>query len=137
MADLEGEHLNGSASQLRTIHLNKTAKMFAGAAAMGALAGGAHPVQIEALLAYGLKLGLVFQVADDLLDVSGTTEHLGKTAGKDAQQGKITYPKVVGMKESRRIAAALTAEAVDALDAFGPEADNLRHLATALLERTR
>jgi geranylgeranyl pyrophosphate synthase len=137
MADLESENLKGSASLLRTIHLNKTAKMFGGAAAMGAIAGGANEMQLEALVTYGLKLGLVFQVADDLLDVVGTSEHLGKTAGKDAEQGKLTCPKVVGMEESRRIAATLTGEAVKALDAFGPEADVLRQLAAVLLERTR
>ncbi|HPD46606.1 MAG TPA: polyprenyl synthetase family protein [Anaerohalosphaeraceae bacterium] len=137
IADLESENCQGSPSLLRTIHLNKTAKMFGGAAAMGATAGGADEAQLEALVAYGLKLGLVFQVADDILDVEQTTEHLGKTAGKDARQGKITYPKIVGIEESRRLAAALTDEAVGSLDIFGPEADVLRQFAAVLLERTR
>ncbi len=137
MADLESENCDGSASLLRTIHLNKTAKMFGGAAAMGGIAGGADETRLEALAAYGLKTGLVFQIADDLLDVIGTTEHLGKTAGKDARQGKITYPRILGMDESRRTAAALTEEAIQALDVFGAEADILRQLAALLLERTR
>jgi len=137
MADLEGENHHATAALLRTIHLNKTAKMFAGAAAMGAIAGSADQARLQALTDFGLKLGLVFQIADDLLDVLQTSEHLGKTAGKDAQQGKITYPKVLGINQSRRTAAQLTQEAVNALEPFGQEADILRRLAAVLLERTR
>ncbi len=111
--------------------------MFAAAAAMGGICAGADDEQIGRLVEYGLKIGLGFQVADDILDVSGTSEHLGKTAGKDAKQGKITYPGVLGMEESRRIAEQLTAEAIETLEPFGAAAEVLRQLAGALLERTR
>ncbi len=137
MADLESENSEGNESLVQEIHMNKTARMFAGAAAMGGIAGGANDEEIERFLEYGLKVGLCFQVADDILDVLGTSAHLGKTAGKDAKQGKITYPKVVGMEESRKIADNLTQEAIEALGAFGPEAETLRQLARVLLERTR
>ncbi len=137
MADLKGENTQVSVAMLEQIHMNKTAKMFAGAAAMGAIAGRADDEQIEHLLQFGLKLGLVFQIADDILDVSATSEHLGKTAGKDAQQGKITYPAVVGLDESRRIAEEMTEKAMLALYIFDKKADTLRHMATALLDRTR
>jgi geranylgeranyl pyrophosphate synthase len=137
MADFESENVEGNENLLQHIHMNKTAKMFAGAAAMGGIAGGASDEQIVHLLEYGLKVGLCFQVADDILDVSGTSKHLGKTAGKDAEQGKITYPKIVGIEKSREIAEKLTGEAIAALESFGAEADTLRQLAQQLLERTR
>jgi geranylgeranyl diphosphate synthase type II len=101
------------------------------------VAGGANDNEIEHLLQFGLKLGLVFQIADDILDVSGTTEQLGKTAGKDAVQGKVTYPAVVGLDESRRMAVEMTEKAMLALYIFGKKADTLRGLAGALLDRTR
>ncbi len=137
MADLAGENTKATLAMLKQIHMNKTAKMFAGAAAMGAVAGGANDNEIEHLLQFGLKLGLVFQIADDILDVSGTTEQLGKTAGKDAVQGKVTYPAVVGLDESRQIAIEMTDKAMLALYVFGKKANTLRALAGALLDRTR
>jgi geranylgeranyl diphosphate synthase type II len=137
MADLEGENSHGTREELQYIHINKTAKMFACAAAMGGIAGGADDEQLEKLIQYGLKTGLGFQVADDILDISGTSKHLGKTAGKDAQQGKVTYPSVVGMEESKRTAEKKAEEAAAALEGFGERANTLRTLAVRLLERTR
>jgi geranylgeranyl diphosphate synthase type II len=136
IADLRSNHSQGDMDVLRHIHINKTAKIFAAAAAMGAISGGANDKQIERLLQYGLKIGLGFQVADDILDVSGSSEHLGKTAGKDAQQGKITYPAILGMAESKRAAEKLCEEAIAALDIFDQRADIMRRLAVVLLERT-
>jgi geranylgeranyl diphosphate synthase type II len=137
MADLEGENSQGTMETLQYIHINKTAKMFVCAAAMGGIAGGADDKQLEKLIHYGLKTGLGFQVADDILDISGTSEHLGKTAGKDAQQGKVTYPAVVGMEESKKTAKRTAEEAAAALEVFGERANILRTLAVRLLERTR
>ena len=137
MADLAGENSKGTVEQLQYIHTNKTAKMFAGAAAMGAICGGADDKQIEHLIRFGLKTGLGFQVADDILDVCSTSEKLGKTIGKDVEQGKVTYPSVVGTEESRRIAGQLAAQAAGALDSFGARANTLRQLTMELSERTR
>ena len=137
MADLAGENSKGTVEQLQYIHTNKTAKMFAGAAAMGAICGGANDKQIEHLIRFGLKTGLGFQVADDILDVCSMSEKLGKTIGKDIEQGKITYPSVVGMEESRRIAGQLASQAAGTLDSFGVRANTLRQLAMELSERTR
>jgi len=137
MVDLKSQNRRGTVDILRHIHINKTAKMFAAAAAMGAIVGGGNDEQIERLLQYGLKIGLGFQVADDILDVSGSSEQLGKTSGKDSRQGKVTYPAVVGMEESRRIAKKLCEEAVGAVDIFDEEADILRKLAVVLSQRTR
>ena len=137
MADLRAENTEGSEQDLRTIHTNKTAKMFRCAAAMGAIAGGANESQLKSLCEYGLKIGLGFQIADDILDVCGSSEQLGKTAGKDARAAKCTYPKVLGMKKSKQLAKELADEAVAVLEPFGEKAGNLRKLATALLERTK
>jgi len=136
MVDLRSQNHRGTVNILRHIHINKTAKMFAAAAAMGAIVGGANDEQIERLWHYGLKIGLGFQVADDILDVSGSSEQLGKTCGKDIRQGKVTYPTVVGMAQSKRTAEKLCEEAVEALDIFDERADILRQLAVVLLERT-
>jgi len=137
MADLRAENTENTEQHLRIIHTNKTAKMFRCAAAMGAIAGGANDSQLKSLCEYGLKIGLGFQIADDILDVCGSSEQLGKTAGKDVRAAKCTYPKVLGMERSKRLAKELADEAVAVLEPFGQEADNLRKLATALLERTR
>lgn len=137
MADLKAENIQGSKELLEYIHTNKTAKMFRCAASMGAVCGGADKEQSKYLCEYGLKVGLGFQIADDILDVSASSEQLGKTAGKDAKAGKMTYPAVAGMEKSRQLAKQAADEAVAALEPFGPKADMLRQLAAALLERTR
>jgi geranylgeranyl diphosphate synthase type II len=127
----------GSEEILEYIHTNKTAKMFRCAAAMGAICGKAMDSDFDQLCEYGLKIGLGFQIADDILDICASSEHLGKTAGKDAKAGKITYPAVVGMKKSRQLGKKLADEAVAVLAPFGQRADTLRNLAIALLKRTR
>ncbi len=124
-------------SRIEYIHTNKTAKMFRCAAVMGAVCGGASKQQIDQLSEYGLKIGLGFQIADDILDVSASSEQLGKTAGKDAKAAKCTYPAVVGIDKARELEKKLADETVAVLEPFGKKADTLRQLATALLERTK
>jgi len=104
---------------------------------MGAVCGNAEKSQFDQLCEYGLKIGLSFQIADDILDVCGSSRQLGKTAGKDAKAGKITYPAVIGIEKSRQLAKKLADEATAALASFGQRADTLRQLAATLLERTR
>ncbi len=137
MADLKAEKARGSKEILEYIHLNKTARMFRCAAACGAICGGANESQFDCLCEYGLKIGLGFQVADDILDVCASSEQLGKTAGKDVKAGKMTYPAVVGIEKSKRLAMKLADDAAALLQPFGQKADTLRQLAIALLERTR
>jgi len=93
--------------------------------------------QFDCLSEYGLKIGLGFQIANDILDVSGSSERLGKTAGKDAKAGKTTYPSVFGMKKSLQLSEKLADEAVACLKSFGTKADILRQLALALFQRTK
>ncbi len=137
MADLKAENTAGSTEVLEYIHTNKTAKMFRCAALMGALCGGADPRQSEALGCYGLKIGLGFQIADDILDVSASSEQLGKTAGKDVRAAKCTYPAVVGIERARELEHRLAREAVAVLEPFGRRAHVLRQLVTALLNRDK
>ncbi len=136
-ADLKAEKGQGGEEMLEYIHANKTARIFRCAAAMGAICGDANENEYKSLCEYGFKLGLGFQIADDILDVSASSEQLGKTAGKDAKAAKCTYPSVVGLEKSRQLAKKLADEAVMILEPFGPKADTLRKLAIALLERTR
>lgn len=137
IADLKAEHTVGTVEALEYIHINKTAKMFRCATLMGALCGGADDGQLDALGRYGLKIGLGFQIADDILDVSASSEQLGKTAGKDVTAAKCTYPAVVGMDRARELGRSLAQGAVEALEPFGARADILRRLALALLARNR
>ena len=145
MADLKASMLDAKrsssienrVSRIEYIHINKTAKMFQCAAVMGAVCGGAKKSQLESLSEYGLKIGLGFQIADDILDVCASSEQLGKTAGKDAKADKCTYPAVVGIEKSKQLAKQLADEAVALLAPFGQKADTLHQLAVALLERTR
>jgi len=137
VADLKAEDTVGTVEVLEYIHINKTAKMFRCAARMGALCGGATPSQVETLGRYGLKIGLGFQIADDILDVCASSEQLGKTAGKDAAAAKCTYPAVVGIEKARELGRTLAQEATDLLEPFGSGADILRRLAVVLLDRNK
>jgi geranylgeranyl diphosphate synthase type II len=137
VADMNSPHANGSMQRLQYIHMNKTAEMFAASTALGAMAGGATQEQLSAMIEYGMKIGLGFQIADDLLDISASSEQLGKTAGKDAEQGKLTYPALIGEEKSRKIFEKLTCEAVCALQIFGKDAETLRQLAMELLNRSK
>jgi geranylgeranyl diphosphate synthase type II len=137
LADLKAENEGVGEKTLSGIHTNKTAKMFRCAAAMGGMCGGANERQLKRLKEYGLKIGLGFQIADDILDVSASSEQLGKTSGKDIKQGKATYPAIVGLEKSRRMAERIAEEAVAELKQFGEKADMLRRLARMLLNRTK
>jgi geranylgeranyl pyrophosphate synthase len=137
MADLDFENKNVDEKILRYIHTNKTAKMFCCAAVMGGICGGTNEKQLKRLREYGLKIGLGFQIADDILDVCGTSKQLGKTSGKDARQGKQTYPAVVGLEKSRELAKKIADETVAALRPFGKKAETLRRLVETLLNRTK
>lgn len=134
-ADMHGEGELPSAEQLNYIHRNKTAKLFRCAALMGGICGGARADQLAVLAEYGLNLGLGFQISDDILDISASTETLGKTAGKDARAGKATYPALFGMEQARAHARNAAYRAIEQIDAFGPQANCLRQLGLALVDR--
>jgi len=133
--DLEGEGKSLSLEELIRIHEAKTAALLTASIRLGAMSAGANPEQLAALPEFGHALGLAFQVIDVILDVTQTTENLGKTAGKDAAVAKATYPAVMGLEESREEAARLTAEALEALEVFGENGGRLREIAGRMLLR--
>ena len=108
VADLEGEGQKISVPQLRYIHERKTSALLACSVRLGGMSANCSPAQLRALTDFGYHVGLAFQVIDDILDVTQTSEKLGKTAGKDTQAQKATYPAIVGLAASRRIAEQLT-----------------------------
>ena len=135
-ADLEGEEQPPDLDCVRYIHERKTAALMESACRMGAIAGGADQEVTSRLGRFGRQLGLAFQIADDLLDVTSTAEQMGKKVGKDAARQKQTYPACVGMKQSRALAEEAVAAAVASLGEFGPQADDLRSLARFTVART-
>lgn len=133
--DLEGEGKNLSLEELLRIHEAKTAALLTCSVRLGAMSANASPEQLAALSKFGYALGLAFQVIDDILDVTQTTEALGKTAGKDQSVDKATYPSVIGLEASRQEAHRLTAEALGALEPLGAKGERLREIAEWMLVR--
>jgi geranylgeranyl diphosphate synthase type II len=136
VADLEAEGKKISAKQLDFIHRAKTGALLRAAVRSGALFAGARGRPFEHLSLYGEKLGLAFQVVDDLLDVRGSSHRLGKTAHKDAHRQKATYPALHGLEESERVAARLVEEACAELEFLGPRAEPLQEIAHYIRLRT-
>lgn len=114
----------------------KTGALIRASVLAGGILGGLEDVKMEALYNYGTHLGLAFQVVDDILDVTGNSEQIGKTPGKDSVQGKITFVSTYGLEKARRIARDESLKAIESLSCFGPEADPLRSLARVLLDRS-
>ena len=135
VSDIEGERQTPTAELLETIHRAKTGALLKASVRMGAIAAGATESQLAALSSYGEHIGLAFQIVDDILDVEESSEALGKTAGKDEKAQKATYPRIVGLEKSRKIAADLTRKAFAALKPFKGRAKALEALAQYLLER--
>jgi len=137
VADLEGEGRRLSPRQLRFIHERKTSALLCCAIRLGGMSANCSAAQLRALTDFGYHVGLAFQVIDDILDVTQTSEHLGKTAGKDTRAQKATYPSILGLDKSQQIARMLTERAFAALKPLGKRAAALDALATYLLHRDR
>jgi geranylgeranyl diphosphate synthase type II len=135
VADLEAEGKRITPEQVRAIHQNKTAALLTASVRLGAMAANANAKQLAAVTAFGRALGLAFQVIDDILDVTQTSDKLGKSAGKDIAAQKATYPAVIGLEKSRAEAKRLTSRADAALANLGRSADRLREIAKHLLAR--
>jgi geranylgeranyl diphosphate synthase type II len=134
-ADMEGEHSTPDRGRVEFIHERKTASLMAAACRMGAIAGGGGPDAVDRLGEFGRHVGLAFQIADDLLDVTANVEDLGKPVRKDAGAGKQTYPRCVGPEQSRQAGEASIQAALAALAPFGDQARNLAELARYCLSR--
>src|SRR5215471_8518736 len=137
VADLEGEGKKISAQQLRYIHERKTSALLCCSVRLGGMSANCTAAQLAALTDFGYHVGLAFQVIDDILDVTQTSEQLGKTAGKDQKAKKATYPAIVGLNKSRQIAQRLTQRAFDALKTFRGDSTALEALAQFLLRRSK
>jgi geranylgeranyl diphosphate synthase type II len=137
VVDLEAERTRPNAAMLEYIHRAKTAALITASLASGGLYAGAKDHEVAKLRAFGKSVGLAFQIVDDVLDVTQTSEQLGKTAGKDTASEKATYPALFGIDESVRKADALVQEAFSQLDTFGQRADTLKELARFLVERKK
>jgi geranylgeranyl diphosphate synthase type II len=135
VSDLEGEGKPPDAALLETIHRSKTGALLRASLRMGGIYAGADHDQLNALSCYGEHVGLAFQIVDDLLDVEQSSETLGKTAGKDAQQNKITFPAVYGLERSRRMAEQERVAAHLALRPLDDRAERLRELADLIVHR--
>lgn len=135
VVDLESEGKAIGLATLEELQRGKTVALLAAACVMGARLAGADEAGEEAARRYGENVGMTFQIIDDILDVTATADKLGKPVGSDADNQKVTYVSLLGIEEARRLAATRTNEAVEALAAFGEEADSLRQLAQALLNR--
>jgi geranylgeranyl diphosphate synthase type II len=133
--DIEGERRHPSAALLDDIHRAKTGALLRASVKMGGIYAGADSDQLHALSRFGEHVGLAFQIVDDVLDVEESSEALGKTAGKDAQQKKITFPAVYGLERSREMAEAERIAAHVALRPFDERAERLRELADFIVRR--
>jgi geranylgeranyl diphosphate synthase type II len=135
VADIEGERQPPTPELLETIHRAKTGALLRASVRMGAIYAGGTADQVARLSSFGEHVGLAFQIVDDILDVEESSEALGKTAGKDAQQQKITFPAVYGLEGSREMARRECEQAHGALAPFGPRADRLRQIADHIVYR--
>ncbi len=133
--DLEGENKPATLQEVKTIHMNKTAALITVSIRLGAMAGGAMPVQLKRLTRYGQDLGLAFQVIDDILDATSTKEVMGKSVRADQRNQKSTFPSVLGIDKSRAFARDLIADAQTQLRGFGRPAEPLRAIADYFLTR--
>jgi geranylgeranyl diphosphate synthase type II len=137
VVDLEAEHAHADTKTLEYIHRSKTAALITASVVSGGLYAGGNDEAVGGLRSFGQSIGLAFQIVDDVLDVTQTSEQLGKTAGKDSAAEKATYPALFGIDESLRQADALVESALASLESFGPRADTLKSLARFLVDRKK
>jgi len=135
VTDIEGERQTPTAELLDRIHRAKTGALLRASVRMGGICAGGDEPGVEALSAYGEHVGLAFQIIDDILDVEESSEALGKTAGKDIAQGKITFPSVYGLEASRAMAAEHCSKAHEALAPLGDNAQRLHEIADLIVQR--
>jgi len=133
--DLEAENTRADATTVEQIHRSKTGALITASLVTGGIYAGGSSAEIEHLRDFGKAIGLAFQIVDDVLDVTQSSDQLGKTAGKDTASDKATYPAVFGIEESLRRADRLIASGCAALDSFRERAGTLKDLAHFLVER--
>lgn len=137
VVDLEAEHTKPDAETLEYIHRAKTGALITASLVTGCYFAGGKATEVQRVREFGRAAGLAFQIADDILDVTQTSEQLGKTAGKDLSAEKATYPALYGLEKAEQMASQLINQACSALDSFGNRADALKELARYLVERKK
>ncbi|HET9961888.1 MAG TPA: farnesyl diphosphate synthase [Nitrospiraceae bacterium] len=133
--DIQAENKDIDLAALQTIHKHKTGMLIRAAVRMGAVAAGATDRQLDDLTGYAEDIGLAFQIADDVLNVTGTREELGKNPNTDAERGKKTYPTFYGVEGARKLADDCVSRAIERVSSFGPSADPLREMARYITSR--
>jgi geranylgeranyl diphosphate synthase type II len=137
VVDVQSVGKAADSSLVEFIHSLKTGALITASVTSGAILGGGSESQVQAITSYGRKIGLAFQISDDILDIEGDSKTMGKKVGGDEQKEKATYPAVVGLSSSKEIQAALVEEAIEALRAFDHEAEPLRQIARYIVERKK
>lgn len=135
--DIQFEGKPADAALLEFLHTHKTGALITAAVVSGAMLAGADAARVRAMTDYGRKIGLAFQISDDILDIEGDTATLGKKTGTDEEKKKITYPSLMGLDRSGEIRSRLVTEAVNALKSFDHRADPLREIARYIVERKK
>ena len=133
--DIQAENQEVELSHLQKIHSHKTGQLIRAAVRIGGIIGGASSTQLGSLTGYAEDIGLAFQIADDVLNMVGTREELGKDAGTDEKRGKKTYPSFFGIDGARQLGEECVKRAINRLESFDHQADPLRHIATYIIER--
>ncbi len=137
VVDMQWEGKKADLETVKFLHTHKTGALIKASVVSGAIVTGAPEAQVRSVLSYGKKIGLAFQISDDILDVEGDSETMGKMAGADEEKGKTTYPSVLGLGESKKVQSVLVQEAVQDLKAFGERAEPLRQIAYYIIERKK
>jgi geranylgeranyl diphosphate synthase, type II len=137
VVDIQSEGKPVDRALVDFIHSHKTGALIHASVTSGAILGQGTEEQVKAISSYGEKIGLAFQIADDILDVEGDSKTMGKGVGGDANKKKITFPAAVGLQKAKEIQSRLVEDAVGALKGFGEKADPLRSLAVYIIERRK
>jgi geranylgeranyl diphosphate synthase type II len=137
VVDILSQNKRADLETVQQMHSRKTAALIGASTELGALAGKGSEAQVAALARYGRAIGLAFQIADDILDIEGDAELLGKTTGADEARGKVTYPAAVGLERSRQAANEMVKDALAALEGFDDRANPLRSLALYIITRKK
>jgi geranylgeranyl diphosphate synthase type II len=134
--DMDGQNRSLTLDELRALHAKKTGALLVASCRMGAICGGADDATIESLTRYARHMGLAFQIVDDVLDVTSTPEQLGKATHKDADRGKNTYPRLMGLDPAREAASGELSAALQTLTPFGDRGASLAAIARFIVERS-
>ncbi|MFZ3064467.1 MAG: polyprenyl synthetase family protein [Nitrospirota bacterium] len=134
-ADIQASGKEVNLPEVEYIHIHKTGALIRASVCIGAIAGNASKDELSALTRYGEAVGLAFQIADDVLDIEGSRDEIGKDVGSDIAKEKVTYPSVIGISESKKLANGLIDKSIEAISTFGEKAEPLREIARYIIER--